>query len=54
MEELRSVGKTELATIADLMHVQALCRDAMHVLPEVLYTSGRHASSCFARMSAAG
>jgi hypothetical protein len=37
MEELRSVGKTELATIADLMHVQALCRDAMHVLPEVLY-----------------
>jgi hypothetical protein len=37
MEELRSVAKTELATIADLMHVQALCRDAMHVLPEVLY-----------------
>jgi hypothetical protein len=26
-----------VANLADLMHVQALCRDAMHVLPELLY-----------------
>jgi len=26
-----------LSNLADLMHVQALCRDAMHVMPEVLY-----------------
>jgi hypothetical protein len=37
MDELRTAGKNELANVADLMHVQALCRDAMHVLPEVLY-----------------
>jgi hypothetical protein len=26
-----------LNSLADLMHVQALCRDAMHVTPEVIY-----------------
>jgi hypothetical protein len=35
--ELDGKRSTGLASLADLMHVQALCRDAMHVMPEVLY-----------------
>jgi hypothetical protein len=34
LEETRAGG---LNSLADLMHVQALCRDAMHVTPEVIY-----------------
>jgi hypothetical protein len=43
VEVERLVGELErrrnggLASLADLMHVQALCRDAMHVLPEIIY-----------------
>jgi hypothetical protein len=34
---LGEVGRGGVANLADLMHMQALCRDAMHVMPEVLY-----------------
>jgi hypothetical protein len=34
LERRRAEG---LNSLADLMHVQALCRDAMHVTPEVIY-----------------
>jgi hypothetical protein len=37
MAELDGMRAAGLRNLADLMHVQALCRDAMHVLPEVLY-----------------
>jgi hypothetical protein len=37
MDELRSTGESGLQRIDDLMHVQALCRDASHVLPEVMF-----------------
>jgi hypothetical protein len=35
--ELDSVRKHGIQNLADLMHVQALCRDAMHVTPEVIF-----------------
>jgi hypothetical protein len=35
--ELDARHSAGLQSLADLMHVQALCRDAMHVFPEVLY-----------------
>lgn len=37
MAELQTTRESGLGSLADLMHVQALCRDAMHVLPEVQY-----------------
>jgi hypothetical protein len=37
MGELRGAREDGLGNIAELMRVQALCRDAMHVLPEVQY-----------------
>jgi hypothetical protein len=37
MAEIQSTREGGLNSLADLMHVQALCRDAMHVLPEVQY-----------------
>jgi hypothetical protein len=35
--ELRATRSAGMQSLADLMHVQALCRDAIHVMPEVLY-----------------
>jgi hypothetical protein len=35
--ELDRVLSGGMESLADLMHVQALCRDAMHVTPEVIY-----------------
>jgi hypothetical protein len=35
--ELSRIGAEGIGSLADLMHVQALCRDAMHVTPEVTY-----------------
>jgi hypothetical protein len=35
--ELESRRAEGLNSLAELMHVQALCRDAMHVTPEVIY-----------------
>jgi hypothetical protein len=35
--EIRRTRDGGLESLADLMHVQALCRDAMHVFPEVIY-----------------
>jgi hypothetical protein len=35
--ELGRTREAGVDSLAELMHVQALCRDAMHVLPEVLY-----------------
>jgi hypothetical protein len=35
--ELERRREEGLNSLADLMHVQALCRDAMHVTPEVIY-----------------
>jgi hypothetical protein len=35
--ELDATRNAGLNSLADLMHVQALCRDALHVLPEVMY-----------------
>jgi hypothetical protein len=35
--ELGAVGDAGIDRIADLMHVQALCRDALHVMPEVVH-----------------
>jgi hypothetical protein len=37
VRELEATGADGLGSIADLMHVQALCRDALHVLPELSY-----------------
>jgi hypothetical protein len=37
MGELRAAREDGLENIAELMRVQALCRDALHVLPEVQY-----------------
>jgi hypothetical protein len=35
--ELDARRREGLGSLANLMHVQALCRDAIHVMPEVLY-----------------
>jgi hypothetical protein len=35
--ELGRRSEAGLDSLADLMHVQALCRDAMHVMPELIY-----------------
>lgn len=35
--ELAAVQAKGLGSLADLMHVQALCRDAMHVTPELTF-----------------
>jgi hypothetical protein len=37
IRELEATRAGGLGSIADLMHVQALCRDALHVLPELSY-----------------
>jgi hypothetical protein len=37
LAELQAAGQQGFTRMVDLMHVQALCRDAMHVMPEVLH-----------------
>jgi hypothetical protein len=37
LAELQAAGEQGFNRMGDLMHVQALCRDAMHVMPEVLH-----------------
>ncbi|HSJ24315.1 MAG TPA: hypothetical protein VK929_06600 [Longimicrobiales bacterium] len=37
LDEMAALEADGLDNLAELMHLQALCRDAMHVTPEVIY-----------------